>query len=60
MAAAVWGARYGLSLRLGDGLLARLIQVGVPTLVGILVYFLLALALGLEELQAIRRRIRRA
>lgn len=59
MAAAVWFAGHGLSLVLGDGLPARLLQVGIPTLVGILVYFLLALVLGLEELQTIRRRIRR-
>ena len=59
MAAAVWAAGYGLSLVLGDGLPARLMQVGIPTLVGVAVYFLLALALGLDELQVIRRRIHR-
>ena len=48
-----------LSLHLGDGLIARVLQVGLPTVSGVIVYFLLAVVLRLEELQAVLRRIHR-
>lgn len=59
MAVAVWAAGHALSLHLGDGLIARVLQVGLPTVSGVIVYFLLAVVLRLEELQAVLRRIHR-
>ena len=59
MAVAVWAVGHVLSLHLGDGLIARVLQVGLPTVSGVIVYFLLAVVLRLEELQAVLRRIHR-
>ena len=59
MAVAVWAVGHVLSLHLGDGLVARVLQVGLPTVSGVIVYFLLAVVLRLEELQAVLRRIHR-
>lgn len=59
MAVAVWAVGHVLSLHLGDGLIARILQVGLPTVSGVIVYFLLAVVLRLEELQAVLRRIHR-
>ena len=59
MAVAVWVVGHVLSLHLGDGLIARVLQVGLPTVSGVIVYFLLAVVLRLEELQAVLRRIHR-
>ena len=59
MAVAVWAVGHVLSLHLGDGLIARVLQVGLPTVSGVIVYFLLAVGLRLEELQAVLRRIHR-
>lgn len=60
MAVAVWAVGHVLSLHLGDGLIARVLQVGLPTVSGVIVYFLLAVVLRLEELQAVLRRIHRS
>ena len=59
MAVALWAVGLVLSLHLGDGLIARVLQVGLPTVSGVIVYFLLAVVLRLEELQAVLRRIHR-
>lgn len=59
MAVAVWAVGHVLSLHLSDGLIARVLQVGLPTVSGVIVYFLLAVVLRLEELQAVLRRIHR-
>lgn len=59
MAVAVWAVGHVLSLHLGDGLIARVLQVGLPTVSGVIAYFLLAVVLRLEELQAVLRRIHR-
>lgn len=59
MAVAVWAVGHVLSLHLGDGLIARVLRVGLPTVSGVIVYFLLAVVLRLEELQAVLRRIHR-
>lgn len=59
MAVAVWAVGHVLSLHLGDGLIARVLQVGLPTVSGVIVYFLLAVVLRLDELQAVLRRIHR-
>ena len=59
MAVAVWAVGHVLSLHLSDGLIARVLRVGLPTVSGVIVYFLLAVVLRLEELQAVLRRIHR-
>lgn len=59
MAAAVWGTGQGMKLWLADGMLSRVLLVGLPTLVGIAVYFLLALLLRLDELQSVLTRLKR-
>lgn len=59
MGAAVWLAGRSVALWLQDGMLRRILQVGIPTVAGIAAYFILALVLGLEELQALRSRLKR-
>lgn len=59
MGAAVWLTGRSVALWLQDGMLRRILQVGIPTVAGIAAYFILALVLGLEELQALRSRLRR-
>ena len=60
MAAAVWGTGQCLKLWLADGMFSRVLLVGLPTLVGIAVYFLLALLLRLDELQSVLTRLKRS
>lgn len=59
MGVVVWLTGRGVALWLRDGMLRRVLQVGIPTAAGIAAYFILALALGLEELQALRSRLKR-
>lgn len=59
MGAAVWLTGRSVALWLQDGMLRRILQVGIPTVAGIAAYFILALVLGLEELQALRSRLKR-
>lgn len=59
MGAAVWLTGHSVALWLQDGMLRRILQVGIPTVAGIAAYFILALVLGLEELQALRSRLKR-
>ncbi len=59
MGFAVWLTGRGVALWLQDGMLRRILQVGIPTAAGIAAYFILALVLGLEELQALRSRLKR-
>lgn len=59
MGVVVWLAGRSVALWLRDGMLRRILQVGIPTAAGIATYFILALALGLEELQALRSRLKR-
>lgn len=60
MAGAVFGAYRGLSGLLGDSLVSRVALVGVPTVLGILVYFIMAALLRLEELDAVKHYIHRS
>ena len=59
MGAAVWLTGRSVALWLQDGMLRRILQVGIPTVAGIAAYFILAVVLGLEELQALRSRLKR-
>ena len=59
MGVVVWLTGRSVALWLRDGMLRRILQVGIPTVAGIATYFILALALGLEELQALRSRLKR-
>ena len=59
MGVVVWLTGRSVALWLQDGMLRRLLQVGIPTVAGIAAYFILALVLGLEELQALRSRLKR-
>lgn len=59
MGVVVWLTGRSVALWLQDGMLRRILQVGIPTVAGIAAYFILALVLGLEELQALRSRLKR-
>lgn len=59
MGVVVWLTGHSVALWLQDGMLRRILQVGIPTVAGIAAYFILALVLGLEELQALRSRLKR-
>lgn len=59
MGVVVWLTGRSVALWLKDGMLRRILQVGIPTVAGIAAYFILALVLGLEELQALRSRLKR-
>lgn len=59
MALAVFLSYRGLSGLLHDGFVSRVLLVGVPTVLGILVYFIMAALLRLEELDAVKRYIHR-
>ena len=50
MGAAVWLAQGALRPRLGDGLAARLLLVLAPTVLGVIVYIMLALLLRVDAL----------
>lgn len=60
MALAVFFAYRGLGRVLTDGFVSRVLLVGVPTVLGILVYFIMAALLRLEELDAVKRYIHRS
>lgn len=60
MALAVFFAYRGLDRVLTDGLVSRVLLVGVPTVLGIGVYFIMAALLRLEELSAVKRYIHRS
>lgn len=55
----VYGSYWGLSLCLPDGLIGRTLLLGIPAACGVLVYFLAALALKIEELSGVLRRLRK-
>lgn len=59
MGVVVWLTGRSVALWLQDGMLRRILQVGIPTVAGIAAYFILALVLGLEELQALRSHLKR-
>lgn len=60
MSLAVYFAHRGLSALLTDGLASRVLLVGVPALLGVLVYFVMAALLRLEELDAVKRYLHRS
>jgi hypothetical protein len=47
------------NLSCSDGLFGRVLQLGVPTLSGIVTYFLLALLLRVRELDTVLQKLRR-
>jgi putative peptidoglycan lipid II flippase len=47
------------NLSFSDGLIGRVLQLGVPTLAGIVTYFLLALLLRVRELDTVLQKLRR-
>lgn len=55
MGAVVWGCHGLLSGLMGDGMVARAILMGVPTVIGIVVYFAAAFLLRLQELDVVRK-----
>lgn len=59
MAAVVYGVNLLLAGRLPDGVMGRILALGVPAAAGILVYFLLAMVLGLPEAEVLGRRLKR-
>lgn len=59
MGVVVWAVRAGLGNVLPDGFAGRILMVGAPTVSGVIVYFLLALALRLEELKAVTDKLKR-
>lgn len=59
MGAAVWAVNHGLSGLLPDSVPGRVLQVGLPTLSGIVVYFTLALVLKAEELQDVMKKLKK-
>lgn len=59
MSGAVYAVYRLLSGWLSDGLVGRVLVLGIPTVVGIGVYFLVALALRLPEMDLVRRRLRK-
>ena len=59
MSGAVYAVYRLLSGWLPDGLVGRVLVLGIPTAVGIGVYFLVALALRLPEMDLVRRRLRK-
>ena len=59
MSVAVWGCYHLLSGCLPDSLMGRILVLGIPTLCGIIVYFLAALVLKIEELTGVLRRFRK-
>ncbi len=60
MALAVFFAYRGLDRVLTDGLVSRVLLVGVPTVLGIGVYFIMAALLRLEELDTVKRYLHRS
>ena len=59
MGAAVWFAQGLIAPHLGDGLIARVIVVAAPTLLGVVVYFALAVALRISTAAQIKALLRR-
>lgn len=59
MSLAVLGSYRALLAVLSDGLLGRVLLLGVPTVCGMLVYFLAALLLKLPELSGVLRRFKK-
>lgn len=59
MSGAVYAVYRLLSGWLSDGLVGRVLVLGIPTVVGIGVYFLVALALRLPEMDLVRCRLRK-
>ena len=59
MGAAVWFAQGLIAPHLGDGLIARVIVVAAPTLLGVVVYFMLAVLLRISTVAQIKALLRR-
>ncbi len=59
MGAAVWFAQRLIAPHLGDGLIARVIVVAAPTLLGVVVYFMLAVLLRISTVAQIKALLRR-
>lgn len=59
MGLAVFGSYRLLAGLVSDGLVGRVLLLGVPTLCGIVVYFLASLALRIEELTGLFRRFQK-
>jgi putative peptidoglycan lipid II flippase len=59
MAAACWGASYGINQALGESFIARFINVSVSVLMGAGVFYLAAWTLSVEELKAATQAIAR-
>lgn len=53
MSLAVWGSHQAIAPLLGDSIFSRAAAVCIPTLCGILVYFLLAFLLRMKECRAV-------
>ena len=59
MAVAVYAVDRLVSGWLPDGLVGRVLALGIPAAGGILVYFLLAILLGLPEVDMLRKRLKK-
>lgn len=59
MGIAVFWIHRGLSGIVADGLVGRILLLAVPTVCGIVIYFVLALALKLQELDMVKKYIRK-
>lgn len=55
MGVVVWGCHGLLSGLMGDGMVARVMVMGIPTVTGIIVYFAAAFLLRLRELDVVRK-----
>ena len=59
MAVAVYAVDRLVSGWLPDGLVGRVLALGIPAAGGILAYFLLAILLGLPEVDMLRKRLKK-
>ena len=59
MGAAVWFTQGALAPRLGDSLASRVLLVAVPTAVGVVVYFILAVLTRISTIAQIKALVRR-
>ena len=55
MGVVVWGCHGLMSRFMGDGMVARVMVMGIPTVTGIIVYFAAAFLLRLQELDVVRK-----
>ena len=59
MGIVVWAVYALLRARLADGLISRVLTLGIPTVCGIVTYFAAALILKLQELDMVRKFIKK-